>query len=80
MSKLIATGSVWHYKDVDYVVNRHSFDILSQDPETGEWSSTVFYGLKVDPPATNRQFTRSASEWIRKFKDTGHEILYPRRR
>jgi hypothetical protein len=69
--KIIGSGGIWNYKDVDYRVLRHSFDILSQDPETGEWGPTVFYQLRVDGPQTQRQFTRSASEWLRKFKYTG---------
>lgn len=59
----------WRYKGVEYHVSRHSFDILSQDAETGEWGSTVFYDLSLDGKPPTKQFCRPATEFRRKFED-----------
>jgi hypothetical protein len=59
----------WRYKGVQYHVTRHSFDILSQDAETGQWGSTVFYDLSHDGKPQAKTFCRAATEFRRKFED-----------
>lgn len=61
---LIKPGSVWTYKDVEYVVGALKENLRTQDP-TGLWHPTVLYSTALAPGLV---FARSVRDWLFKFE------------